>query len=74
MRERKEEKRERQYMGIYHIEFEYLLSGAVKIEAESEAEARELFRQIDTIEELDERARASGIVEEELEIIEVEEE
>lgn len=61
-------------MGIYHIEFEYLLSGAVKIEAESEAEAKELFRQIDTIEELDERARASGIVEEELEIIGVEEE
>ena len=61
-------------MGIYHIEFEYLLSGAVKIEAEIEAEARKLFRQIDTIEELDERARASGIVEEELEIIEVEEE
>lgn len=57
-------------MGIYHIEFEYLLSGAVKIEAE----AKELFRQIDTIEELDERARASGIIEEELEIIGVEEE
>lgn len=61
-------------MGIYYIEFEHLLSGTVKIEAESEAEAKELFRQIDTIEELDERARASGIVEEELEIIEVEEE